>query len=49
MVLKKGNNEKQGIPGQVFHENGYALKPSKRRTPRAITLLIGQKHIVPVY
>ena len=44
-----GQKRKTGIPGPVFLKNGYTLKPSKKRTPRAITLLTGQIHIVPVY
>ena len=43
-----GQQPKTGIPGLVFLKNGYTLKP-KKRTPRAITPLIDQKHIVPVY
>ena len=45
----KGNIRKRGVPGLFFLKNGYTLIPSNKHTARAITLLIGQKHIVPVY
>ena len=34
-----------GIPGPVLLKNGYTLKPSKKRTPRAIPVLIVVKSI----
>ena len=38
-----GNNQEKVYPVRFFSKTGTPIKPSKKHTPRAITLLIGQK------
>ena len=50
VALKKtGLEPKTGTPGPLGVKNGYNLESIQKQAPGAITLLIGQKHIVPVH